>query len=197
MALGLLLILIRNIERWLHQHIFKVGWLLTNDYQTTTVLYYLVFLPGILLHELSLWLAAGILNVRADRAIQFPQEQEIGELKLNFIRISPHTGATRISVITLIPLATGLLALWAIAVQVFQWESTLDMAATGTVDAISQAVTALTRTPDFWLWFYLAFVVANTMFPGPSNQAERPAESDTGDSDTSDLSDRLAGRQRS
>ena len=165
MALGLLLILFRNFERWLHQHIFKVGWLLTNDFQTTTVLYYLVFLPGILLHEFSLWLAAGILNVRADRAIQFPQEQEIGELKLNFIRLSPHTGAVRLAIIALVPLSAGMFALWAIAVQVFQWESTIDIAANGTVDAISQAVTALTRTTDFWLWFYLAFAVANTMFP--------------------------------
>ena len=74
-----MLVLFRQIERWLHQHIFKVGWLLTNNFQTTTVLYYILFLPGILLHECSLWLAAGILNVRAERAIEFPAEQEIGE----------------------------------------------------------------------------------------------------------------------
>ena len=32
---------------------------------------------------------AGIMNVRADRSIQWPEKQEIGDLKLNFIRLAP------------------------------------------------------------------------------------------------------------
>ena len=163
--LGLLLYTFRRIERWLHEHIFKVGWLLTNDFQTTTVLYYIIFLPGILLHEISLWLAAGVLNVRAERAIKFPERQEIGELRLNFIRLSTQTGAFRLFLITLTPLAAGLAALWAIAAHIFDWQATLGIAAPGAVDDLARAMAAFTRTADFWLWFYLAFTIANTMFP--------------------------------
>ena len=155
----------RGIERWLHQHIFKVGWLLTNDFRKTTLLYYIIFLPGIVLHELALWLIAGALNVRAERAIQFPEEQAIAELRLNFIRLSPKTGALKMLIINIMPLASGILALWLIGEHIFHWDSILDIAAPGTVDDIGQALSTLTSTADFWLWFYLACTIANTMFP--------------------------------
>ncbi|MCY3866555.1 MAG: hypothetical protein OXG68_14050 [Chloroflexi bacterium] len=155
----------RQTERWLHQHIFKVGWLLTNNFQTTTILYYILFLPGILLHELSLWLAAGILNVRAERAIAFPAEQEIGELQLNFIRISPQSGAIRYSLAKLAPILAGLVCLWMIAARIFSWQDAAAIAASGSIDALALALSRVTKTADFWLWFYLAFTVANTMFP--------------------------------
>ena len=161
----MLLSVFRWIERWLHQHLFKVGWLLTNNFQTTTILYYIIFLPGILLHEISLWLAAGVLNVRAERAIQFPEAQEIGELRLNFIQIAAGTGAFKRLIIAAAPLAVGAAALWAIAAHIFDWQATLGITAPGNVDDLARALTALTRKTDFWLWFYLAFTIANTMFP--------------------------------
>jgi hypothetical protein len=64
----------------MHQHIFKVGWLVTKKLRTTTTLYYTIFLPGVFLHEIVLWFIAGILNVRAERAIAWPEQQAIGEL---------------------------------------------------------------------------------------------------------------------
>ncbi|MCY3833198.1 MAG: hypothetical protein OXG85_09280 [Chloroflexi bacterium] len=163
-ALGLLLWLFRQIERWLHQHIFKVGWLLTNNYQITTVLYYIVFLPGILLHEFTLWLAAGLLRVRAVRAIQFPATQEIGELRLNFVRLSPQSGLLRLSLIRLAPFVAGLCALWLIAAQVLDLDQIVDAAKSGELEDLAGAAAKLLRTADFWLWFYFAFTFANTMF---------------------------------
>lgn len=169
-ALGFLLVLIRHIERWLHQHIFKVGWLLTNNYQTTTILYYLLFLPGILLHEFTVWLIAGLLNVRAERAIGFPEQQEIGELRLNFVRVSPQAGGIRSALIRIAPLLAGMIALWVIAAHVFRWQELANLSPAGSIDELARAVTRLTGTTDFWLWFYLAFTVANTMFPSLSAQ---------------------------
>ncbi len=124
-----------------------------------------MFLPGILLHELSLWLAAGILNVRAERAIAFPAEQEIGELRLNFIRVSPQAGALRYSLSKLAPVFAGLVCLWMIAARIFNWQDAAAIVASGSIDDLARALTRVTRTADFWLWFYLAFTVANTMFP--------------------------------
>ncbi len=164
-GIGFLLALFRHSERWLHQHIFKVGWLLSNDYQATTLVYYILFLPGILLHELTLWLAAGILRVRAERALAFPQAQDIGELRLNFIRLSPQASPSKLRLIALMPLLAGLAALWLISEHVFAWSAALELAAAGTLDALAQAIAALTGVADFWLWFYLAFTIANTTFP--------------------------------
>lgn len=124
-------------------------------------------MPGILLHEITLWLAAGILRIRAERAIAFPARQEIGELRLNFIRLSATSGRARRSLAMLAPIAAGLLCLWLIAQQVFNWRELAAIAAAGSIDALALAFARLTKTPDFWLWFYLAFTIANTMFPAP------------------------------
>lgn len=153
------------MERWLHQHIFKVGWLLTNSFQTTTILYYILFLPGILLHELTVWLIAGLLRVRAERAISFPEQQDIGELRLNFIRVSPNAGKLRHGLIRFAPLLTGMVCLWAIAAHIFRLQEAAILLQPRSVDELAHAVNRLIATADFWLWFYLAFTVANTMFP--------------------------------
>ena len=124
-------------------------------------------MPGILLHEITLWLAAAILRVRSERSIDFPAHQEIGELRLNFIRLSPDSGFRRFSLAKLAPIASGILCLWLIAAQVFNWHEVSAIAASGSIDDIARALGRLTKTADFWLWFYLAFTVANTMFPAP------------------------------
>ena len=163
--MGVLFFLLRGIERWLHQHIFKVGWLLTHNYETTTILYYTVFLPGVLLHEVVYWLMAGIMNVRADRSIQWPKVQEIGDLQLNFIKIAPKAHPLKRAVIAATPLFVGLLAIWLIAVNAFQLEAVITTAGTGRLEDIAKAIGVLTSAPDFWLWFYISFTIANTMFP--------------------------------
>ena len=132
--MGLLLGLFRRSERWLHQHIFKVGWLLTNNFQTTTIFYYILFLPGILLREFTRWLAASLLHLKPARAIGFPQPQEIGELRLNFIRVSAPGGSIRYALINVAPLVTGLGSLWLIATRVLS----------GRTSPFSQALATLT-----------------------------------------------------
>lgn len=127
-------------------------------------------MPGILLHELARWLTTGVLNVRAERAIQFPEPQEIGELRLNFIRIDADTGAVKRLIISATPLALGLTALWAIGARIFNWGALMGIAAPGSLDDLLLAISTLTKTADFWLWFYLAFTIANTMYPRATMQ---------------------------
>ena len=172
-GLGLLFLTFRQIERWLHQHIFKVGWLLSGSFQITTVLYYILFLPGIVLHEATLWLAASLLNARAERSIRFPEPQAIGELRLNFIRLAEDTGRAKRMIVRLCPVAAGMAALWAIAANVFRWEELLGLAAEGSLDSLVAALSSLGGIADLWLWFYLAFVIANTMFPTLAVRSDR------------------------
>ena len=166
-VLGLLVLLFRRIEGWLHQHIFKVGWLLTNDFQITTVLYYIAFLPGIALRELTLWLAAGILNVRGAGALRFPEEQDISELRLSFVRLAPETNAVKRRLISLSPLATGFAALWAISAGLFPSHELIALATPGSVNELGAAIAALTQRGNFWLWLYIVFTIANLSFPAP------------------------------
>ena len=155
----------RQLERWLHQHIFKVGWLLCNSFPVATLLYYILFLPGIALREASLWLAATALRARAERSLQLPAAQEIGELRLNVVRLSPEIGRFKRLAISICPLAAGLAALYAIASHVFHWEALLALLAGGSADDLAAALEAVLGTADVWLWLYLAFAIANTMFP--------------------------------
>jgi hypothetical protein len=142
-----------------------VGWLVTKQYQTTTIIYYAFFLPGIVLHEFVYWMMAGFLNVRADRVLAWPEKQEIGQLKLNFIKLSKNVGPIKLAVISTAPLLVGLMAVWLIANNVFQIEGFLRIMSSGELSDVSTAVRQLTTTPDFWIWFYLTFTISNTMMP--------------------------------
>jgi len=153
------------MERWLHQHIFKVGWLLTRNFETTTILYYTFFLPGVIIHEVILWLVAGMLNVRADQSIQWPQKQEIGELKLNFVRISNRATPLRRAAIATAPLIIGLLIIGHAANNILQVGDALSIMSTGSLSDVEAGLRQLTSAPDFWLWIYLIFTIGNTMYP--------------------------------
>lgn len=165
LAAAFLYWLLRQMERWLQQHLFKVGWLLTKDFRTTTVLYYVFFLPGVILHEVAMWLAAGVFNVRADRATQFPQPQEIPELRLNFVRISPRAPRWKVALIELAPPVAGIAVVALIANGVLDIAPALSMMRTGDLDDISAGFALMSSKTDFWLWTYILFTVANTMSP--------------------------------
>lgn len=170
-ALGpaLLTILLFNIlqrmEDWLHQHVFKVGWLVTKNFQTTTILYYTFFLPGVFLYELVRYLVAGMLDVRAERAIAFPESQEIAELKLNFIKLNRKAPGWKVFIINAAPPLVGLLLVYLIADNIFDAEMVFAALAPGTLDAVGEMFTRLFTTPDFWLWAYLIFTISGVTIP--------------------------------
>ncbi|MEP7293127.1 MAG: hypothetical protein ABI835_15195 [Chloroflexota bacterium] len=157
--------MLRRLERWLHQHIFKVGWLLTKKSQTTTILYYTFFLPGVVLHEIIVWLMAGILNVRAERAFAWPEATAIAELRLNFIRLAKNTSRIKLAIISLAPLLVGLAVLWLISSSVLNLSLVIAVGRGGNWDDLVGAARLLLATPDVWLWVYLMFTIASTMFP--------------------------------
>lgn len=159
----------RSLERWLHQHIFKVGWLLTKNLHTTTILYYTVFLPGVFLHELIVWFTAGILNVRATGDFKFPDKQEIAELKLNFVKYDiKKTGAFRLFVINLMPLIGGMAFIWFVVTGVLQTDLLIRVLQMDATVTFEQAFSRLVASPDLLLWLYLAFTVSATMIPNPA-----------------------------
>ena len=47
------------MKRWINRHIQGLGLLLVGDNEAAMFLYFVLLLPGILIHELSHWLAAG------------------------------------------------------------------------------------------------------------------------------------------
>lgn len=118
-----------------------------------------------MLRELSLWLAAGALNVRAEGALRFPEEQDISELRLSFIRLAPETSPVKLILISLCPMASGLAALGAISATLFSASDFIMLAIPGSVSELGAAIRSFTATADFWLWLYIVFTIANRSFP--------------------------------
>ena len=71
------------------------------------------------------------------------------------------------------PVIVAFAALWLIATDVLDLESSLRIAEGGSVADISQAIGSLVGQPDFWLWFYLTFTIANTMLPPISKELRK------------------------
>lgn len=170
LVLSVLIVLVtfnmmRQMEVWLHRHLFKVGWLITKNFRTTTILYYTFFLPGIILNQVARWLIAGILDVQAKHAIALPEKQEIGELKLDFVQISPKTSPLRLAIIKIMPFLAGLLVVLLISEHIFDIRSIEQSIREGTNNGFEIFLDRIFRTTDFWLWAYLLFTVSNTMTP--------------------------------
>jgi hypothetical protein len=55
------------LERWIHQHLQGIWLLVVRDPDLALILYSLLMLPGVLVHEASHWITATLLGVRAGR----------------------------------------------------------------------------------------------------------------------------------
>lgn len=153
------------MRRWLQQHVFKVGWLLTKNMRTTTILFYTLFLPGVILYEFVYWMMAGILNIRAERALSWPDAQQVAELRLNFIKLGRNVGSFRLALINLAPFLVGTLVIWWAAFNVLQIDEAWTILQAEGMRGVGEALTRLFSTPDVFLWVYLLFSVGNTMMP--------------------------------
>jgi hypothetical protein len=156
---------VRRLERWLHEHIFKVGWLLTKRLSTTTVTYYLLFLPGIVLYEVTLYFAATFLNVRANIRIRIPAEQDMARLRLEFVQLADKIAGPKQPFLTLAPLVVGLLTIGVIATSVLRLDRIFEAVRFAGLESLPTVLADVLDTPGFWLWAYLIFTIANTMFP--------------------------------
>lgn len=153
------------LERWIHRHIQGLGLLLTNNPQAAVLIYYVVLLPGVFLHEVSQWVLAKLLRVRVKRFRLWPEEQRGGVIRLGLVEIDPGTGPVRSTLVGMIPLVTGVAAITLIGGARFNTDLLLAALGSGDVPTMMAGIKAFTAAPDFWLWVYLVFAIANAMLP--------------------------------
>lgn len=167
LALGPLLF----FQRALHRQIQIVLLLLTRRMDLSTLVFALLFLPGVALHELSHYLMARLLQVRTGRLSLLPRPMPNGKLQLGYVETAP-ADMVRDSLIGAAPLLTGGLfvtyaGLERLGLRVI-WER---LAADPTPNALS-GVNVMMAQPDFWLWFYLVFCVSSVMLPSASDRRQ-------------------------
>ncbi len=154
-----------RVERWIHRHVQGLGLLLTNDPQAAVLIYYLALLPGVVLHELSQWLLAQALRVKIKKFRIWPEKQRGGVIRLGLVEIDKNTDVVRASLVGMIPLVTGILVISLIGGSRFDTEALISSLATGDLPTILAGFNTFMSAPDFWLWFYLIFAIANAMLP--------------------------------
>jgi hypothetical protein len=162
------------LQRFLHREIQAVLLILTRHPGLSTLIFSLLFFPGVVLHEGSHFLTAAILGVQTGRFSLIPQALPDGRLRLGYVETA-RSDFLRDTLIGVAPLASGMLVLAFIAIQRLHMVLFWDTLRTGQFSLFWMGLTALPRVRDFWLWFYLVFAISSTMLPSASDRhAWRP-----------------------
>lgn len=156
-------------QRALHREMQAVFLLLTRHPTITQVLFAVLFLPGVFLHEFSHWLAALLLGVPTGRFSLLPQVQPDGRLRLGYVE-ADSGGVLRDALIGAAPLLSGSLFVAFAASNRLGLLPLWDALQAGQGEQAWQVLRALPQLPDFWLWFYLTFAVSSTMLPSASDR---------------------------
>ena len=173
LALPILLVL----QRWIQTHLSGIALLLTGHANRSIIVYAILMFPGVLLHELSHWLMAKLLLVRTGTLSLLPEPQPDGTVQLGYVTYygGRDLGPIRESLVGGAPLLAGTAVILLIGFRAFGVTELALAVQSGSVDALTAALTALLETNDFLVWLYLLFAIANAMLPSRSDRRAWPA----------------------
>jgi hypothetical protein len=173
LALAATLLPLLWVKRWTTRSLQELSLWWVNDPDVALVVYFVIVLPGVLVHELSHWLAARLLGVRVSRLSLGPVRKKRGQqVSLGSVRVGK-VDVVRGTLIGLAPLisASALILLIGnlvlgvdelvagpLPTSVARW---IDLLVTGTEEMM--------HVPDLWLWLYLIFAISNAMLPSESD----------------------------
>jgi len=155
------------LNRWIVMHVNGVGLIISMNQTMAVWLYFFLFLPGILIHEVSHYIVAVLLRARPSKFSLWPKAKR-GRVVLGSVEIRKADPLAH-SLIGVAPLVVGSLAVWFIA-QFLQFDRLGLALAQGDLDILFRALAQSLATPDFWLWLYLLFAISNAMLPSPADR---------------------------
>lgn len=164
-----LLLLFLAAQRWLHRQIHAILLIITRRPSLSLGLFALIFFPGVLLHETSHFLMAFLLRVRTGRFSLLPQVLPDGTLGLGYVETA-RTDVVRDALIGTAPLVAGGTVVTLIGIYLIPVVALFDWVNQARWDLFWTALRALPEQPDFWVWFYLGFVISSTMLPSASDR---------------------------
>jgi hypothetical protein len=165
LSLALLLFL----QRALHHQLQALFLLITRREELSLILFSLLFLPGVFAHELSHFLTARVLSVRTGQFSLIPRETAEGRIQMGFVE-TEKTGLFRDALIGAAPLVTGISFVAYAGLNRLDVLTYWEVVAAGGRSTLWSSLGEFYTQPDFWVWFYLAFVVSSTMFPSAADR---------------------------
>jgi hypothetical protein len=159
------------VKRWTTLRLQELSWRWVGDPDVALYLYFVIVLPGIVLHELSHWLIAWLLGARIRRLSIGPvRKGRSRKVSLGSVQIA-NVDPIRAGLIGLAPLVSGSAVILLIGNQVLGVSEFAEVVALQGVGAILDELQRVVRVADVGLWLYLIFAVSNGMIPSESDMA--------------------------
>lgn len=155
-------------KRWTTRSLQELSARWTGDREVAMVVYFVLVLPGVVLHELSHWVTARLLRVRVSGISLGPKRKRGNQVSLGSVRVG-RVDVVRGTLIGLAPLVAASAAIGLIGNIVFGVDDLLASAPNGGLDLLVAGVRQMLKVPDAWLWLYLIFAVSNAMLPSESD----------------------------
>jgi hypothetical protein len=165
----LIMIPLVYLPRFLQREIQSIFLLITHQPDVSTVLFSLLFFPGILLHETSHYLMAHLLGVKTGRFSLIPKKVGNGKLQLGYVETAA-TDFFRDALIGAAPLLAGGLFVGVIGITRLDLNTLWENLIFEQASSFRMIFKSISEQPDFWLWFYLVFTVSSTMMPSSSDR---------------------------
>ncbi|MBN1661301.1 MAG: hypothetical protein JXA93_23105 [Anaerolineae bacterium] len=174
LALAATLLPLLWAKRWTTRSLQELSLRWTGDRDVALVVYFVLVLPGVVLHELSHWLTARALGARVSGLSLGPVRKRGNRVSLGSVRVG-RVDVVRGILIGLAPLLVASAVIWLIGNQVLGVDELLAAAPQGGLDLAVAGARQIMNVPDVWVWLYLIFAVSNAMLPSESDMwAVRP-----------------------
>jgi hypothetical protein len=168
-VLAVTLLALLWVKRWITNMMQELSMRWVNDPDVALMLYFVVVLPGVVLHELSHWLMAKLLRVRVTWPKIGPvRKGRSRRVSLGSVRVA-NADPVRTSLIGVAPLLGGSAVILLIGNLVLGVDELAAAVAGKGVEGVMAGLAQAMRVADFWLWLYLIFAVSNAMLPSESD----------------------------
>lgn len=167
-AFLILLFLLAWLSRAISILVQELVYAFTRSTDAATVAIFLLFVPGVIVHEAAHWLTARLLGLRTGKFRVWPRRsgRHIG---LGSVSVESRNALVD-SLVGIAPLLAGTALITAIANWVFAASTLVTALPQQGVQAVLGGFFAALSRADGALWAYLLFTIANAMMPSASDR---------------------------
>jgi hypothetical protein len=157
------------IQARLHRELKLFFYLILRKDSYADMLFYILFFPGILVHESSHWLMAKLVRVPTGKLSLIPRSLPNGKMRLGYVEIQK-SDWFRDSLIGAAPLIAGCIITGWIANTFWNTPAIAQEIVLGDLQTLKQLFPIIYSGSHFWVWFYLVFTISSMMLPSESDR---------------------------